>query len=203
MHHAFPDVRIVTAAIDPDLQEMHVPLSTALMGEAAGEADFAVRVVSEQSSSTAAASCTRTGMRGEMASLESEHAAPNVDVTVTEAEAEAEQEDDGDAATKLSTLSLEAQKGEAEADQTKVQGVLGALAGEPHAPKLSAQSNMDRLRWDRKRHEAPGAGGGEVLEKRAWVIVPGMGHIGYVAPILFLLCGRGGTIAGFNFVGAR
>jgi uridine kinase len=201
VHHAFPDVRIVTAAIDPDLQEMHVPLSTALMGEAAGEADFAVRVVSERSSSIPPASGTRTGMRGEMASLESEHAAPNVDVTVTEAEAE--EENDGNAATQLSTLSLEAQKGEAEADQTKVQGVLGALAGEPHAPKLSAQSNMDRLRWDRKRHEAPGAGAGEVLEKRAWVIVPGMGHIGYVAPLLLLLCGRGGTIAGFSFVGAR
>lgn len=162
-------MRIVTAAIDPDLQEMHVPLSTALMGEAAGEADFAVRVVPEQ-------------------------AAPNVDVaasntnTNTDVAAYGDADADADvdsADAQLSGLSLEAQKGEAEAalpSGTKrdedSEGALGALAGTPHAPKMS--SVMDRLRWDRKRNEAPGQGGEGLLEKRAWVIVPGMGHIGYV-----------------------
>ncbi|ORY29672.1 uridine kinase family-domain-containing protein [Naematelia encephala] len=49
VHRAFPAVKIVTAAIDTGLQEMHFPLtnSNLVIGEAAGEADFAVRVVGD------------------------------------------------------------------------------------------------------------------------------------------------------------
>ena len=45
---AFPGVRVVTAAIDSELHEMHFPLSNEVMGEAAGEADFIVRRVDGQ-----------------------------------------------------------------------------------------------------------------------------------------------------------
>jgi uridine kinase len=38
-------VQIVTAAIDTELHEMHLPLNKVIMGEAAGDADFAVRHV--------------------------------------------------------------------------------------------------------------------------------------------------------------
>jgi uridine kinase len=47
VRRAFPSVRIVTAAIDPGLHEMHLPLTSLVMGEAAGEADFAVRLVDD------------------------------------------------------------------------------------------------------------------------------------------------------------
>ena len=47
MHRAFPHVQIVTAAIDSGLQEMHFPLTSLVMGEAAGEADLAVRMVDD------------------------------------------------------------------------------------------------------------------------------------------------------------
>ncbi|ODN85473.1 uridine kinase [Cryptococcus wingfieldii CBS 7118] len=42
---AFPDVQIVTAAIDPKLDEMRIPVhpGSLVLGEAAGEGDFAVR----------------------------------------------------------------------------------------------------------------------------------------------------------------
>ena len=49
MRRAFPKVQIVTAAIDPELHEMHLPLHNLLMGEAAGEADFVVRFVEPDS----------------------------------------------------------------------------------------------------------------------------------------------------------
>lgn len=47
VRRAFPEVTIVTAAIDPGLHEMHLPLGSRMMGEAAGEADFAVRLVDD------------------------------------------------------------------------------------------------------------------------------------------------------------
>lgn len=47
VHRAFPHVRIVTAAIDQGLTEMHLPLTSRPMGEAAGEADFGVRYVQD------------------------------------------------------------------------------------------------------------------------------------------------------------
>lgn len=45
VRRAFPGVKIVTAAVDTELYEMHLPMTGLIMGEAAGEADFAVRLV--------------------------------------------------------------------------------------------------------------------------------------------------------------
>lgn len=45
VQRAFPGVKIVTAAIDTELHEMHLPMTGLILGEAAGEADFAVRLV--------------------------------------------------------------------------------------------------------------------------------------------------------------
>lgn len=47
---AFPGVKIVTAAIDHTLTEMHLPLTSLVMGEAAGEGDFGVKLVNGSSS---------------------------------------------------------------------------------------------------------------------------------------------------------
>nr|XP_019044985.1 uridine kinase [Kwoniella bestiolae CBS 10118]OCF23915.1 uridine kinase [Kwoniella bestiolae CBS 10118] len=51
VHRAFPEVQIVTASIDPELSEMHIPYNanSLSLGEGAvgvGEADFATRTVS-------------------------------------------------------------------------------------------------------------------------------------------------------------
>ncbi|EIW68410.1 hypothetical protein TREMEDRAFT_32135 [Tremella mesenterica DSM 1558] len=51
LHRVFPQVRIVTAAVDQDLHEAQVPLHSPVMGEAIGEADLAVHLVNEVSSS--------------------------------------------------------------------------------------------------------------------------------------------------------
>jgi uridine kinase len=47
VRRAFPGVQVVTAAIDSELHEMHLPLNNLIMGEAAGEADFAVQIVDD------------------------------------------------------------------------------------------------------------------------------------------------------------
>lgn len=46
---AFPNIQIVTAAIDPGLDEVKIPYmpGSLIMGEAAGEGDFAVRLVDQ------------------------------------------------------------------------------------------------------------------------------------------------------------
>jgi uridine kinase len=48
VHRAFPSIRIVTAAIDPGLEEMHFPLNGLLLGEAAGEGDFGAQFIDER-----------------------------------------------------------------------------------------------------------------------------------------------------------
>lgn len=101
VHRAFPSVRIVTAAIDPGLQEMHFPLNGLLLGEAAGEGDFGVRLIGDE----------RPGAI----------------------------DDDGD---------------EEGAEDEK-------------------EEEMRRLRFSRTKRESV-----SVTEKRAWVVSPGMGHIG-------------------------
>jgi uridine kinase len=101
VHRAFPSVRIVTAAIDPGLQEMHFPLNGLLLGEAAGEGDFGVRLIGDE----------RPGAI----------------------------DDDGDE-----------EGGEDEKEE-----------------------EMRRLRFSRTKRESV-----SVTEKRAWVVSPGMGHIG-------------------------
>jgi uridine kinase len=100
VHRAFPSIRIVTAAIDPGLEEMHFPLNGLLLGEAAGEGDFGAQFIDE-----------RPG---------------NI-------EREGENEEEVD---------------EKEAERR-------------------------RLRFSRTKRESVG-----VTEKRAWVVSPGMGHIG-------------------------
>lgn len=45
VRRAFPLVRIVTAALDPELVEVHFPLLAGVSGEAAGDAEYASRVV--------------------------------------------------------------------------------------------------------------------------------------------------------------
>ncbi|WRT68654.1 uridine kinase [Kwoniella shivajii] len=51
VHRAFPEVKIVTASIDPELSEMHLSYDTnsLVLGETSGEADFAVRTIEESS----------------------------------------------------------------------------------------------------------------------------------------------------------
>jgi len=100
VHRAYPSVRIVTAAIDPGLEEMHFPLNGLLLGEAAGEGDFGAQFIDE-----------RPGNIGRQGGDEEE---------VDEKEAE-----------------------------------------------------FRRLRFSRTKRESV-----SVTEKRAWVVSPGMGHIG-------------------------
>nr|XP_018261748.1 uridine kinase [Kwoniella dejecticola CBS 10117]OBR83906.1 uridine kinase [Kwoniella dejecticola CBS 10117] len=51
VHRAFPEVKIVTAAIDPELTEMHIPYNpdSLQLGDVAGEADFAVQHIPKSS----------------------------------------------------------------------------------------------------------------------------------------------------------
>jgi uridine kinase len=65
VRRAFPSVRIVTAAIDPGLHEMHLPLTSLVMGEAAGEADFAVRLVDDTQDAEEAQDQDGTLVRGQ------------------------------------------------------------------------------------------------------------------------------------------
>jgi uridine kinase len=100
VHRAFPSIRIVTAAIDPGLEEMHFPLNGGLiMGEAAGEGDFGVQLIGD------------------------------------------ERPDAID------------QKGDDVVDEK--------------------EEEMRRLKFSRAKRESV-----SVTEKRAWVVSPGMGHIG-------------------------
>lgn len=103
VHRAFPSIRIVTAAIDPGLHEMHFPLHGLLLGEAAGEGDFGVRLIGDE----------RPGGIG----------------------------DDGD-----------------DEDEGEVN---------------EKEEEMRRLKFSRTKRESV-----SVTEKRAWVVSPGMGHIG-------------------------
>jgi uridine kinase len=113
IQRAFPRVQIVTAAIDAGLQEMHLPMMGLILGEAAGEADFAVRLVD----------------------------APE------------------DVAAEGSLDQLD---GEERGDQ----------AGMGDGFKLPA-TQAEQLKFSRKKREE-----GMASEKRAWVVSPGMGHIG-------------------------
>ena len=155
---------------------MHVPLSTALMGEAAGEADFEVRVVPEHSTERG-----RRTVADISAGVAKGDEAPDIDGDVGGQVAEAVSRNDETGQLDGSALRDEAAGSSAGADGGECDSPLAALSGTPHAPPSS--TNMDRLRWDRKHNEQPGQVGEGVLEKRAWVIVPGMGHIGYV-PLL-------------------
>ena len=48
VHRAFPSVQVVTAAIDPDLHEMHFPTSASLSQVSAGdEADLSIRLIDD------------------------------------------------------------------------------------------------------------------------------------------------------------
>jgi uridine kinase len=45
LRRAFPGVRIVAAALDPTLTEVHFPLLTGVSGHATGDAEYAARLV--------------------------------------------------------------------------------------------------------------------------------------------------------------
>lgn len=128
-------MRIVTAAIDPELQEMHVPLSAAVMGEAAGEADFGARLVDSKG-----------------------------DLDVQGEDTDDDDDDDGEGRDRKET------------DDVLEGGVGDGYHVPPQLPEI------DGLRWDRRKRDTSGgngaAGGSGGLEKRAWVVCPGMGHIG-------------------------
>lgn len=122
VHRAFPSVRIVTASIDSGLHEMRLPLTNPVMGEAQGEADFAVRLVDSASGTSAL------------------RVAPDVD---------------GSSAADVVDDQLAGGK-------AMVEGF------KMHQPPT------DTLRFSRRgRRETV-----SVTEKRAWVVSPGMGHIG-------------------------
>ncbi|WWD19289.1 uridine kinase [Kwoniella shandongensis] len=117
---AFPTIHIVTAAIDPKLDEMHIPYnrSTLVLGESAGEADFAIRLVDES---------------------DRDHGVDK----------DQEKPDNRDG--------------------LKSEKELGA-----EKFRIPIKKDMETLKFSRSR-----AGRDErVGEKRAWVISPGMGHIG-------------------------
>ncbi|WWD02096.1 uridine kinase [Kwoniella europaea PYCC6329] len=121
VHRAFPEVKIVTASIDPELSEMHIPYNSdsLSLGEgpiSAGEADFATRTIPS------------TPSIGEEEAKEKQKPDPR-DALKTEAE--------------LSSNKFKVQVKETE-----------------------------KLKFSRVHKR------GESGEKRAWVISPGMGHIG-------------------------
>ncbi|KAK8854574.1 uridine kinase [Kwoniella newhampshirensis] len=120
---AFPSIHIVTAAIDPGLDEMHIPYnrSTLVLGESAGEADFAVRLI------------------------------------------------DGD----LTTGGLE---GEREKVDDQREGVQSEKELGADRFKVPIKREMEELKFSRARERR--GDDGAFGEKRAWVISPGMGHIG-------------------------
>ena len=45
LRRAFPGVRVVTAAMDPDLTEVRLPLLAGVSGDAAGDAEYGSRTV--------------------------------------------------------------------------------------------------------------------------------------------------------------
>jgi uridine kinase len=100
VHRAFPSIRIVTAAIDPGLEEMHFPMNGLLLGEAAGEGDFGASLIGDE--------------------------------RPDEIDREEHEEEVGD-----------------------------------------KEAEMRRLKFSRTKRESV-----SVTEKRAWVVSPGMGHIG-------------------------
>jgi uridine kinase len=100
VHRAFPSIRIVTAAIDPGLEEMHFPMNGLLLGEAAGEGDFGASLIGDE--------------------------------RPDEIDREEQEEEVGD-----------------------------------------KEAEMRRLKFSRTKRESV-----SVTEKRAWVVSPGMGHIG-------------------------
>jgi uridine kinase len=125
VHHAFPSVRIVTAAIDDGLEEMHLPLTSVVMGEAAGEADLAVRYVEESE---------------------------NGPTTI------ADQAYTEDWRSGLDGL-----------------GTDGQEAGDGFK---MPERRTEELKFSRRKRNDSGR------EKRAWVVLPGMGHIGLVFCLL-------------------
>ncbi|WVF67596.1 uridine kinase [Kwoniella sp. CBS 6097] len=124
VHRAFPQVQIVTASIDPGLDEMHIPYNaeSLLVGQSAGEADFAVRVVDDHPEQPDA-SAHGAG--------DDEHVDPR-----------------------------EALKTEKELSAEKF--------------RVPVKKGTEELKFSREHKRNQSASG----EKRAWVISPGMGHIG-------------------------
>lgn len=108
VHRAFPSIRIVTAAIDPGLEEMHFPMNGLLLGEAAGEGDFGASLIGDERPD------------------EIDH------------DREEQEEEVGD-----------------------------------------KEAEMRRLKFSRTKRESV-----SVTEKRAWVVSPGMGHIGWVFSLI-------------------
>lgn len=127
VHHAFPSVRIVTAAIDDGLIEMHLPITSVVMGEAAGDADFAVKVVNDFQD---------VGDQGD----ENEGSEEGTRV---------DQEDWRAGVDGLKT------DGKADVEGFKM-----------------PEKRTEELKFSRKKK------GDEGQEKRAWVISPGIGHVG-------------------------
>ncbi|WWC90457.1 uridine kinase [Kwoniella dendrophila CBS 6074] len=118
VHRAFPEVQIVTAAIDPELSEMRIPYdpSSLQLGESLGEADFATKTISH----------------------------PNMNQSANDV---GEKPDPRDGLKTEQELS---------SNQFKIE-----------------VKDTDQLKFSRQ-HRRDHSGG----EKRAWVISPGMGHIG-------------------------
>lgn len=134
VRRAFPRVQIVTAAIDEELREMHLPMRWQTMGEVAGEGDYAIRVFeSERIDDVDEA-------EGQQSQLEAERAA---------------EDGRGDLRN-----ALQLDQDQLVKDITKSVGKMA-----------------EGLRFSRERRRD----GEDTSEKRAWVIAPGMGHIGHVA----------------------
>jgi hypothetical protein len=127
---------------------MHVPLSAAVMGEAAGEADFGARLVDSMGD---------LNVRG----------GKSADDDSDDGDDRDDGDDDGDDGTRKETNEM----------------LEGGVGDGYHVPPPLPE--IDGLRWDRRKRDntsgggnGTGGGSGGGLEKRAWVVCPGMGHIG-------------------------
>ena len=140
---AFPGVKIVTAAIDPRLNEMHLPLTSLVMGEAAGEGDFGVRLVDHH-----------FGENGNEHSQSGSHSGHRAD-TRTQSKSEKSADKQGeDADDQGDGIPLDLQE--------------NALEGFKLKSTTIGQRSTEELKFSRRHRESTTSG-----EKRVWVVSPG------------------------------
>ncbi|ORX38266.1 uridine kinase family-domain-containing protein [Kockovaella imperatae] len=149
IRRAFPSVQVVTAAIDPDLYEMHLPLGNAVLGEAAGEGDYSITVVEHDT-----LGLQRLNLKG----------------------------DGGDsgfeAGSSLEGYRIDNQNPNQVIDSDRPDSGSGSGFGERRDAGQETWSptkqQVEELKFSRDRKDSMK----EVKQKRAWVVSPGMGHIG-------------------------
>ena len=168
VRRAFPSVQIVTAAIDTDLFEMHLPLTSLIMGEAAGEADFAVRWV-DDSEDVDEYDCTSqdpsqdaTHNSGKNPSQSSHdptrHSSRNQGIG-----------QDNEQDIKREKRNVDALDIAGKDDQRDAVKPESELGRDKFKIPMSPIENLKFSRKEKTDHK-----GGHPTEKRAWVVYPGM-----------------------------